>query len=121
VRKFMVILHQDPARFRNLPPDQMQQVFGKYRAWADKVRATNRYVVSDKLAEEGGRVMTLQGGRPKVIDGPYAEAKEVVAGYFTILAEDYDDAVNMVRDCPHINYGGRIEIRQTDATGCGAQ
>ena len=119
MRKFMVILHQDPARFRDLPADQMRQVFAKYQAWADKVRASNRYVVSDKLAEEGGRVMTLQGGRPKVIDGPYAEAKEVVAGYFTILAEDYDDAVNMVRDCPHINYGGRIEIRQTDPTGCG--
>jgi hypothetical protein len=37
----MVILHQDPARFRDLPADQMRQVFGKYQAWAHKVRASN--------------------------------------------------------------------------------
>jgi len=119
VKKFMVILHQNPKRFRGLSGEEMRQVFGRYRAWADKLRATDRYVVSDKLAEEGGRVVTTEGGKLRVVDGPYAEAKEVVAGYFTVRAENYDEAVNIVSDCPHANYG-RIEVRETDVVGCGA-
>jgi hypothetical protein len=47
------------------------------------------------------------------VDGPYAEAKEVVGGYFIVEADGYDDAVALCRDCPHLAYG-RIEVRQLD-------
>ena len=50
-----------------------------------------------------------------MVDGPYTEAKEIVGGYFLIEAVDYDEAVQICRSCPHLKYGGRIELREIDA------
>jgi hypothetical protein len=54
-----------------------------------------------------------EGGKTRVTDGPYSEAKEVLGGYYTIEAENYDEAVARAREHPHIEYGGTIVIRQT--------
>lgn len=116
--KFMLILHETPGRFRKLSPEQMQQTVERYRSWVDrKLRSTDRLVASDKLKEEGGKVLTKQNGRLSVVDGPYSEAKEVVGGFFLFRAESYNEAIELIADCPHLDFG-RIEIRQTDAMGC---
>ena len=47
-------------------------------------------------------------------DGPYSETKEVLGGYFTIEAASYDQAIERLRDCPHLLFGGTIELRQVD-------
>ena len=44
-------------------------------------------------------------------DGPYTESKEIVGGFFTVVAADYDEACSLAADCPHLTYGGRIEVR----------
>ena len=49
-----------------------------------------------------------------MIDGPYSEAKEVMGGFFVIEAADYDEAVKISSDCPHLRAGRRIELRQVD-------
>jgi hypothetical protein len=46
------------------------------------------------------------------VDGPFAEAKEVIGGYFVIQAADYAEAVRLSTECPHLRYGGRIELRE---------
>jgi hypothetical protein len=48
------------------------------------------------------------------VDGPYAEAKEVVGGYYQIEAESYAEAIELCEDHPHLKYGGRIEVREVD-------
>jgi hypothetical protein len=118
--KFMLIMHETPGGFPAASAEEMQRVFEKYQAWIDKIRDSGRYVVSDKLQEEGGKVLTLQKGRLSIVDGPYSEAKEVVGGYFTLRAADYEEAIELARDCPHLSYG-RIEIRETDPRGCGGE
>ncbi len=116
--KFMVILHGPPEYLQGMSPEEMQRIFEKYASWAEALRASDRMVVSDKLKDEGGKVLTSQKGRLSVVDGPYSEAKEVVAGYFMIRAASYEEAVEICSTCPHLNFG-RIEIRQTDSMGCG--
>ncbi len=116
--KFMLILVNDPNVYPNSSPEEMQRIFEKYRAWSDKMRSQDRVVTSDKLQEEGGKILTARDGRMSVVDGPYSEAKEVVGGYFMIRAKDYDEAVALCSDCPHLQFG-RLEVRQVDAMGCG--
>jgi hypothetical protein len=56
------------------------------------------------------------------VDGPYSEAKEVVGGFLMLRAANYDEAVEIMRDCPHVHFGrNRLEIRQTDPMGCGEE
>jgi hypothetical protein len=118
--KFMLILNSTPGLWKNLSPEEMQQKVQKYQAWAAKIRSSGRHVSSEKLAEEGGKTLRLQKDRLSIVDGPYTEAKEVVGGYFLFRAADYDEAIELTRDCPFLE-DGTIVIRQTDPTGCGGE
>jgi hypothetical protein len=118
--KFMLILHNAPHIWQELSPEELERKFEKYRAWSDKLRASGRYVGGEKLGEEGGRLLSLQKGGLSVLDGPYSETKEVVGGYLVVRAADYDEAIELVRECPFLD-DGRIELRQTDPTGCGGE
>ena len=118
--KFMLILHNPPGNLDNLSPEELQQKVEKYRAWLDRMRSTGRYVSSEKLGEEGGKLLNLHKGRLQFMDGPYAEAKEVVGGYFVLRAANYEEAIELIRDCPFLE-DGRIELRQTDPAGCGGE
>jgi hypothetical protein len=118
--KFMLILHNPPGVWRNLSAEEMQQKLEKYQAWANRIRSSGRHISSEKLGEEGGKVLSLHKGRVNVVDGPYSEAKEVVGGYFLFRAANYEEAIELTRDCPFLD-DHRIELRQTDPTGCGGE
>jgi hypothetical protein len=116
--KFMLILHNTPGVWRNLSAEEIQRKVEKYQAWIDKIHSSGRHVSSEKLGEEGGKLLSLHNGRLNVVDGPYSEAKEIVGGYFVFRAADYEEAIELARDCPFLD-DGRIELRQTDPRGCG--
>lgn len=111
--KFVLLLYETPNEFRKLSPEEIQRVIEKYSAWSGKLAQAGQLVGGEKLKEEGGKHVTGKGGRVAVVDGPYSETKEVVGGYFTLEVRDYAEAVELVRDCPHLAYG-RIEIREVD-------
>jgi len=110
--KFMLLLYENPAAFRRMSPEEMQKATEKYMAWSKKPCTVD----SKRLAEEPGRVVRANGGRPVVKDGPYSETKEVLAGYYTIDAANYDEAVKLALEHPHVEYGGNVEVRQVYGT-----
>jgi hypothetical protein len=116
----MLILHNTPEKWRKHSPEEIQQKVGRYQAWIEKIRSSGRHVSSEKLGEEGGRLLTLEKGRLNIVDGPYAESKEVLGGYFVFRAADYDEAIELTCDCPFLE-DGTIQIRQTDPRGCGGE
>lgn len=115
--RFMLLLHEDPGAFADLSPQDVQQAVGEYTAWREGLAEKGRVVGGEKLTDEGGRWLTGEDGSVRVVDGPFAEAKEVIGGYFMVRAADYDEAVEISRSCPHLRYGGRIELRQVEDLG----
>jgi len=110
--KYMCLLYGNPANWMNLSPEEAQKALEKYIAWGTKLRTQKIHVASHKLADDAGKVM--RGKQARVTDGPYSETKEVLGGYYLIEAANYDEAVDRCRDCPQLEYGGTIEIRQVD-------
>jgi hypothetical protein len=106
--RFMLLLYDVPAEWAKLSPEEMQKAIEKYRAWTKKPCTVD----SLRLADDRGRVLKSQGGSVRATDGPFSETKEVLGGYYTIEAADYDEAVKLARDHPHLEYGGTIEIRE---------
>ena len=96
--KYMLLLHDDPSAFASVSPEQMQKIIEKYIAWGAKLRDTGIFVASDKLADEPGRVVRGKNGQLRVTDGPYSETKEVLGGYYTIRAANYEEAIERTRD-----------------------
>lgn len=115
MRQFMLILQEQPQDFLHVTPAEMQGIIERYVAWRDELAARDRIVDGNKLREEGGRLLIRGNGGPRVTDGAYAEAKEVIGGYFVIRARDYDEAVEIASSCPHMEHG-TILVRQVDET-----
>jgi hypothetical protein len=106
--QFMLLLHENPSGWGQFSPEEMQKIVEKYMAWGKKpfIRGGQR------LAEDVGRVLRAEGGKVRATDGPYSETKEVLGGLFTIEAADYDEAVRLSMDHPHLEYGQTIELRK---------
>ncbi len=115
--KFMLLLHEPPGGMDGLSPEEIQSVIQEYSAWAARLAEHDQHAGGAKLTDDGGRLLsTDEQGALRVVDGPYAEAKEVMGGFFMILADDYDEAVSIAQSCPHLRQG-RIELRQVDPAG----
>jgi hypothetical protein len=113
--KFMLLLYdttENREAFARLGPEEMQRAVEKYMVWSKKPFTVN----SERLGEDSGRVIRVRGGKSRVADGPFSESKEVLGGYYTIEAADYDEAVKRSLDHPHLEHGGSIEIRQVYGT-----
>ena len=105
--KFLVVLRDERWNPESLSPEEIQEIFGRYRAWITRIGGAGQ-----KLKDNEGRVIRKDSA-VTVTDGPYAEAKEVLGGYLVVEAADYDEAVRLCRDSPHLDIGS-IEIRQIE-------
>jgi len=112
--QFMLLLHDRPSALATMSPAEMQAVIERYLAWSRGLREQNRLVEGRKLTQDAGRRMQRGAAGLLVTDGPYAESKEVIGGYFVVEARDYEDAVALATGCPHLDYEGTIEVRQVD-------
>jgi len=100
--QFLLLLHSAPNYAADLPREKMMEMTRKYIAWADALRQKGKIVGGEKLTASGGRQLRSSGGKLVVSDGPYAEAKDVLGGYFIVEARDLAEAEAIARDCPHM-------------------
>lgn len=114
--EYLLILHEQPADYSAISPDEIEAVISEYIAWSRKLESEGKYVGGQKLKDEGGKLLSGANSEFRVTDGPYIEAKEVIGGIFTIKAADYNEAVEISKDCPHLKFGGRIELREIEPT-----
>jgi len=101
--QFMLMLHQAPNYNVDLPREKMMEMTKRYMAWGDALRQKGKLAGGEKLTASGGRQFRAKDGKLVVSDGPYAEAKDVVGGYFILEARDLAEAEALVRDCPHMS------------------
>ena len=95
---------------RSLSPAELQKAMGGFLGWFEKLSATGVLKSGQPLLDEA-RVVSGRNGRT-VADGPFAESKEAVGGYFLITAGSFDEAVTIAQECPTLEYGGLVEVRQ---------
>lgn len=94
--------------YRRLSFDERQELLARWNAWYDGLAAAGKVQHGSPLEPEG-RIVTAHGERD--IDGPFAEGKEVVGGYFFLLVADIDEATEIARQCPSLRLGLTVEVR----------
>lgn len=94
---------------RGLSPEEMQQVVGDWKAWYDGLLEDGR-VLSGSPLENTGKVVSGRQGTV-VADGPFAESKEAVGGYFLLSVRTEAEAVAIARQCPGLPHGAVVEVR----------
>lgn len=114
MKQFILLLHDDVNDATDMSPKEMQATVARYSSWAQSLGEKGKLVGGEKLADDGGRILRNLNGEMIVSDGPYSETKDVVGGYFIIRAEDYAEAEEIARTCPHADRCLAIEIRHQE-------
>src|ERR1035441_5105872 len=83
---------------KGLSPEKMQQVASEWMAWFKRLSDQGN-AVSGKPLEPQGKIVSGKGGRV-VADGPFAESKEAIGGYFLLKVDSIEEAVAIAKDCP---------------------
>lgn len=111
----MLLLHESTTRGEDLGPAEIQAIIARYMAWSQAMREKKVLLGGEKLDDRSGRVLR-RGAAGEVVlrDGPFAETKETIGGYFLLDCRDYDEAVELARTCPHLELCGTIEVRQIE-------
>ena len=77
-------------------------------AWFKGLTAQGKAIAGNPL-EPTGKIVSGKNGH--VVDGPFAESKEAIGGYFLLTVADLDEAVAIAQDCPGLPFGAKIEVR----------
>ena len=107
MEKYMFIFIGGDAS--HLSPEGQQAGMEKWFAWVQKLQQQGRYDSGEALLP-GGK--TIRGVKKTITDGPFAESKEIVGGYFIVKANDLAEATELAKEYPDFHLGGTVEIRE---------
>lgn len=94
---------------KDLSPEQLQKVVTDWVAWFDRLTNEGKVISGHPLQNEG-KIVSGKKGRT-VADGPFAESKEAIGGYFYLKVDDEAEAIEIARQCPGLDYGILVEVR----------
>jgi hypothetical protein len=94
---------------KGLSPEETQLVMEQWMAWFNRLTEQGKVKAGQPLMNEGKIISGKKG--TKISDGPFAESKEAIAGYFLLKVDSLDEAVTIAKDCPGLNYGATVEVR----------
>jgi hypothetical protein len=92
---------------QSLSAEEIQKKLERFTAWFERLRREGKVKTGFPLEHKG----KIVAGTNAVMDGPFAESKEAIAGYFIVQAVSLEDAVETAKGCPGLDHGQTVEVR----------
>ena len=109
--KFMLTIWTEEVPEGSAPPEELQQQAAAYQQVTDDMRSAGAFVAGEGLQPSAsGRTVKVQDGRTETTDGPFAETKEQLGGFYLLDVKDEDEAIQWAARIPGARYGA-IEVR----------
>lgn len=110
--EYVILIHGDESRWEALSAAERSAVDDAHRAFSEKAAGRVRAAGELQATSTGVAVRTGADGEPRATDGPFAESKEVVGGFYVIEADDRDEVVALAASLAEARQGhGGIEVR----------
>lgn len=110
--QFMLMTYVQESGWEKLTKAQQEQGAAAYMAYGEALAKAGVLKAGQRLGPSKAATTVRQaGGKAKVLDGPYADSKEQLGGYFIIDVKDMDAAISWASRCPAVDHGV-VEIRQ---------
>jgi hypothetical protein len=106
--QFAMLIYAKPGYTDALPEDEQKAMFADYVALGEDPRTRGG---AQLQAIETATTVRVQEGQTLTTDGPYADTKEVLVGYYVFEADNLDEAVELAARIPAARLGGAIEVR----------
>jgi hypothetical protein len=94
---------------KGLSPEEIQEVVKQMYTWLDHLTADGKAKAGKPLFPEG-KIVSQKKGR-SVADGPFAESKEAIGGFFLLEVASLEEATEIAKDFPGLSYGASVEVR----------
>ena len=109
--QYMLLIAADETSEQQIPETEMMQMIAAYGAYTEALIKAGALVSGERLRESTtATTVRVRDGKTAVLDGPYAEAKEQLGGFYIIDVADMDAALAWAARCPGALYGS-IEVR----------
>jgi hypothetical protein len=93
---------------KDLSPEEIQKIMGQWNAWFERLTLQGKVKSAHPLEREGKLVF---GKGRTIADGPFVESKEAIGGYFLLELDDFNEALEIAKECPTLEYGATVEVR----------
>jgi hypothetical protein len=109
--RYLCLIYEDEQQWTTMPAAESEAVMGEYFAFTDAVRASGQLVAGEALhPTHTATTVRVRGGRLSTTDGPFAETKEQLGGFYLVEARDLNEAIQIASRIPAAR-SGAIEVR----------
>ena len=110
MKEYLLLFRGGDAHMGKLSPEDMQAHMQKWMRWMSGLNEQGKFAGAQPLINTG-KVIT--GTKKVITDGPFMEGKEMVGGYLLCKANTYDEAVEISKECPILEFDdGTVEVRE---------
>jgi hypothetical protein len=110
--KYLLLQYANETKMTTLPREEHAQVYGAYMAYVEAMKKAGVFVGNEGLRPTAeATTLRVINGKQNVVNGPFAETKEQLGGYFLIEVPDLDAALSWAARNPSVQYGAAIEVR----------
>jgi hypothetical protein len=109
--KYMLLIHDDEKAWGRLSDAERQKIYAEYGAFSAELRAAGQYLAGSQLQPTTTATsVRVRDGKRLVTDGPFAETREQLGGYYLVEAKNLDEAIGLAAKIPSAKIG-TIEVR----------
>jgi len=109
--KYLCLIYSDETMLGKQTPSEEQQMMSEYRAFSAGIQSSGQFVGGHRLhPSHAASTVRVRDGKLSTTDGPYAETKEQLGGYYMVEARDLNEAIQIASRIPGARYGC-VEVR----------
>ena len=109
--KYLCLIYQDEQGALKVPTAEMEKAMAEYWAFTDDIKKTGHHIASNGLQPtKTATTVRVRNGKVSTTDGPFAETKEQLGGFYLIEAKDLNDAIQVAARLPSARWGS-VEVR----------
>ncbi|HWK11189.1 MAG TPA: YciI family protein [Vicinamibacterales bacterium] len=109
--KYMLLIHDEEAGWAKVNEAERSKIMAGYRQLVEELKSSGQYVTGSQLAPTSAATsVRVRNGKRLVTDGPFAETREQLGGYFLVEVANLDEAIAIAERIPSVHFG-TIEVR----------
>jgi hypothetical protein len=109
--KYLLLLYQDARILEGRSPEESAKIYDEYMDYTSRIHRDGKYVAGEALQPVStARTVRQRNGKMLTTDGPFAETKEQLGGFYLVDAKDLDEAIQLATGIPAVRTGS-VEVR----------
>jgi hypothetical protein len=109
--KYLCLIYENEKAYDTMPKEEVDAVFGEYFSFTEGIKQSGHYVGGEALQPtQTATTIRIRNGKVSTTDGPFAETKEQLGGFYLVEARDLNDAIQLASKIPGARYGS-VEVR----------